>query len=84
MNKIIFKELDEETEVGLDSEFEISDAEDLDFVLQDQAGVVGVSWNPALLNGVGSSDDIRDSSSTVCDQRSLLLNEEARISYKRI
>ena len=40
---------------------EISDAEDLDFVPQDQAGVVGESWNPALLHGEGSFDDIEAS-----------------------
>ena len=34
-------EEDEEAFLGLDSESEISDAEDLDYALQDQAGVVG-------------------------------------------
>ena len=50
--KMLHEEQDEENEasLGLGSESEISDADDLDFVPQDQAGVVGVSWNPALLN----------------------------------
>ena len=54
-------EEDEEAILGLDSASEISDAEDLDFVPQDQAGVVAVSWNPALLNEEGFFDDIEDS-----------------------
>ncbi|CAB1455592.1 unnamed protein product [Pleuronectes platessa] len=41
---------------------EICDAEDLDFVPQDQDGDVGESWNPALLHGGGSLDDTEDSS----------------------
>ena len=43
---MLFEEQDEEDEeaiLGLDSE-------DPDYVLQDQAGVVGWSWNPVLLN----------------------------------
>ena len=46
-------EEDEEAIGGLDSESEASDAEDLDFVPQDQDADVGESWNPALLHGGG-------------------------------
>ena len=46
--KMLYEEQDEE-----DSKSVISEAEDLDFVPQDQAGVVGVSWNPALRNEEG-------------------------------
>ena len=63
--KMLHEEQDEENEeavLGLDSESEISDAEDLDYVLQNQAGVVGVSRNPALLNEEGSFDETEDTS----------------------
>ena len=62
VKKMLHEEGDEEDEepiLGLDSE--ISNADDLDYVPQDQAGVVGVSLNPALGNE-GSFDDEGDSS----------------------
>ena len=49
--RLTVEEDNEETILGLDSESEFSDAEDLEYLLQDQAGVVGVFWNPALLKG---------------------------------
>ncbi|KAK9976650.1 hypothetical protein ABG768_021855 [Culter alburnus] len=58
--KILHKEQDEEDEAILspDSESEISDADDLDYVPQCQSGVVGV--HPALQDEEDSSDDIED------------------------
>ncbi len=51
---------DEEDQATLspDSESEISDADDLDYVPQGQSGVVGV--NPALLDEEDSFDDTED------------------------
>lgn len=55
-------EEDEEAILGPDSESEISDAVDLNYVPQGQSGVVGMSWNPALLDEEDSFNDIEDSS----------------------
>ena len=63
VKKMLHEEGDEEDEepiLGLDSE--ISNADDLDYVPQDQAGVVGVSWNPALGNEGSFDGDSPDES----------------------
>ena len=56
------EEEEEEQILGLDSGSETSDAEDQDYVPQEQDGVMGESWNPALLNEESSFDGIGDSS----------------------
>lgn len=63
VREMLHEEQDEEDESILipDSESDISDADDLDYVPQGQAGVLGLSRTPALLDEEHSFDEIEDS-----------------------
>ncbi|KAL1260140.1 hypothetical protein QQF64_007967 [Cirrhinus molitorella] len=67
--EMLHEEQDEEDEAILspDSESEISNADDLDYVPQGQSGVVGV--NPALPDEEDSSDDFEDLSDESSEEK---------------
>lgn len=71
------QEADEDERISPDSESDISDDDDPEYLPQDQAGVVGVSENPAFLNEEESSQDSEDSSEEESQTKSSKLSKKS-------